>query len=201
MTRTRLLDAAALVAALLLVRVLARGATPAATLARPAPGAATTSRPAPGAATTTRRPAPDVPAAAPTPAAGGGPDATTVRTALATLDRARAAAYDHPVDGDPDAWAARTCPCHAADAARLRALARAGQALRGAATRLVSVADVRAGPGAVTAVVTDRLAPYTTVDRRGRAVARWPGTGPRRWRVTLVRVAGRWLLGAIARAP
>jgi hypothetical protein len=120
---------------------------------------------------------------------------------LSALDRARAAAYADPVTADPDDWAARTCACHAEDVRRLRALAADRLALRGARVTVLSVAVARAGPTSVDVVVTDRLAAYAAVDARGRTVRRWSAAGPRRWRITLVLVAGRWRLGAVARAP
>ncbi len=137
------------------------------------------------------------------------PTPTTVRRVLADLDRARAAAYADPVTGDPDAWAAPACACHAEDARRLRALARDGLALRSAASTLVAVtvlpiaADpaTRVGPDAVDALVVDRTSAYTAVDRTGRAVHHWPASGPRSWRIHLIQVAGRWRIGSIARAP
>jgi hypothetical protein len=192
-TRTRLLLAAALLALALLARAYARPAAPV-TLARPAPAPL-----APGAS-----PAPAAPPR-PAPAVGASPtsglDAPAARALLTALDRARAAAYAEPGAADPDDWAARDCPCHAADAARLRDLARAGTALRGQRTVLLDVTVTRASPAAADLLVTDRLAPYVLVDRAGRVLRRWPQTPPRRWRVTLVRPAGRWLLGAVARAP
>ncbi len=203
MTRTRLL-AAALLAALVAAALVARAAhRPPVTLARPyaplpapaTPAALTPATAPPATATSaTRTSATPAPAAAPA-------DAATARAALRALDRARAAAYADPLTGDPDDWAARTCPCHAADAARLRALARAGRALRGHATRLDAVRVVRATPRALDLVVRDRLGPYTAVDARSRVVARWPATPVRTWRIRLVRAGGRWLLGRIARAP
>jgi hypothetical protein len=166
---------------------------------------------APLARTATASHPPTVASRPPTAASGGpaaspsaaGPDAASVRHLLTALDRARAAGYVDPTTADPDDWAARSCACRDEDVRRLRALARAGLALRAAAVHLVSVsvAVARAGPESVDAVVVDRLAAYVAVDRRGRTVHRWPATGPRRWRITLVLVSGRWRLGAVARAP
>jgi hypothetical protein len=180
MTRARALYAVtALVAAYALLRLVAApGAEPYATLARPAPGvtAGVASGPVP-------------------------PSAAEVRAALAALDAARARGYADPAAADPDEWSARTCACRREDVRRLRSLARRGLALRGHRSRLLSLAVARAGPHEVTLVVTDRVSPYAAVDRRGRTVARWPASGPRRWQVTLVRVADRWVFGRIARAP
>jgi hypothetical protein len=124
-----------------------------------------------------------------------------VRALLAALDRVRAAGYADPAAADPDDWSAPTCPCHAEDARRLRALAAGGHRLRGQAATLHDVAVTAETATRIEAAVTDALAAYTELDPRGRVVARWPATGPRTWRVTLVRVGGRWLLGAVARAP
>lgn len=193
MTRARLLAAsaafAALAAALLLARVaFAPDAPPPVTLAVPAPGASPL--PVPAAS-------PDAP-----PARTGPPDAADLRAALAALDRARAAAFADPAAADPDAWATRTCPCHAADAATLRALARDGLALV-RPTVTIEVLDLAAPPTGARAelLLTDRLGAYTAVDPSGAAVRRWPPSPPRRWRVTLVHVGGRWLFDAVARAP
>jgi hypothetical protein len=193
--RVALAAAALLVVAYAALRALARP-EPYAGLARPAvhpPGPRLVPPLAP----------PLVPAAdPPSPASRRDPPRLpALRAALAALDAARAAGYADPVAADPDSWAARSCACHAADARRLRALARRGLALRGHRTTSLAVTLVRAGPAAATLLVADRLGPYAAVDRRGRAVARWPGTPSRRWLVTLVRPAGRWLLGAVARAP
>lgn len=150
----------------------------------------------------------------------------TLRAVLDALDSARATAYADPLDGDPDAWDAPSCSCHAEDVRRLRDLAASGLALRdvaavsgspppgpaarraGAARRadaprlvVLSLTVTRAGPATVEAVVVDRLLAYAAVDARGRIVRRWPATGPRRWRITFVRTSGRWLIGALARAP
>lgn len=145
---------------------------------------------------TLARPAPSSPAltASPSPP----PD---LRAALVALDAARAAGYADPAAADPDAWSAPSCSCRADDVRRLRALARHGLRLRGHGATVLGLAVVRAGQDRATLLVTDRLGPYAAVDARGRTVARWPASGPRRWRITLVRPSGRWLLGAVARAP
>lgn len=149
----------------------------------------------PGPATTLARAAAD-------PAAAADPThPATLRDTLGALDRARAAGYADPATADPDTWATRRCSCHAEDVRRLRALAARGHALRGQRTTVLGVRVVRAGPGFADLAVTDATTAYTTVDARGRPVARWPGSGRREWRITLVRVAGRWLLGTVARAP
>jgi hypothetical protein len=144
---------------------------------------------------TLARPAPSSPAptASPSP-----PD---LRVSLVALDAARADGYADPAAADPDAWVAPSCACRAEDVRRLRALARRGLRLRGHRTTLLGLAVVRAGPDRATLLVTDRLGSYAAVDARGRTVARWPASGPRRWRITLVRTSGRWLLGTVARAP
>jgi hypothetical protein len=150
--------------------------------------------------------------AAPAAADPSGPlSPAALRETVAALDRARGAAFADPVDGDPDEWATTACPCHAVDADALRALADRRRALRGATFVLLDVAlaprarapgrAVRARTGVLDLLVVDRLGPYVAVDARGRVVARWPGTGPRRWRIRLARVAGRWRIGSIARAP
>lgn len=184
--------ALAVVAALLAAYVLLRAAAtpePYATLARPAAGVPLASAPAPAAAVE-----PAGRRDAPSPGA--------LRAALVALDAARARGYASPPAADPGRWAARTCACHAEDVRRLRSLAARGLALRGHRARLVSFVLVRAGPASAEVVVTDRTAAYAAVDARGRTVARWPASGPRRWRVTLVRTAARWLLGDIgARTP
>jgi hypothetical protein len=149
---------------------------------------------------------PGLPPTASAPRTPPAPDAGAVRAALAALDRARAAAYADPLTGDPDAWALRSCACRAEDVRRLRDLARAGLALRGHAVTVtgLTVLAARAGPSGtfrVDVLVTDRVSAYTAVDRAGRVVRRWPSTGPRRWRLGLVRAAGRWRYAAVARAP
>ncbi|MDQ1712007.1 MAG: hypothetical protein QOE45_1457 [Frankiaceae bacterium] len=207
MFRRRPYLAALLVLALLLavaLRVLAaRSPAPGLTLARPAPGVAQLpATPAP--------PAPSQPSPARPPLAASPPlplpDAAAVRAALATLDRARGVAYADPPGADPGAWATPSCACRGEDVRRLRSLARSGLALRGQAVTVVSVTvlDARAGPAGsvrVDAAVVDRVGAYTAVDRTGRAVRRWPATGPRRWRLTLVLAAERWRYTAVARAP
>lgn len=129
------------------------------------------------------------------------PPAGVLRAALARLDAARVAGFADPAAADPDDWAAPTCSCRAEDVRRLRALAARGLALRGHRAAVLGLRVVRAGPWAATVVVTDRVAGYAVVDRRGRVVARWAPAEPRTWRVTLVRVTGRWLLGRIVRGP
>ena len=192
MDRARLLAAAAvLLVALLLARVaFAPDLAPAGTLAVPAVPSASAGPPS--------EPAPSRPPDVPTPA----PTLDELRAAIARLDAARAAAFSRPADGDPDEWATRSCACHAGDTRALRDLARDGLALRGSGATVDALALAR-GPTPTRAdvVLTDRLRAYQAVDSSGRVVARWPATGPRRWRVTLVRVSGRWLFGAVARAP
>jgi hypothetical protein len=179
--------------------------------APPAAGVPLASAAPPFAAAAPPRSAAPLAAALPTPPArrtalAPTPDAGAVRAALAALDRARAAAYADPLTGDPDAWALRSCACRAEDVRRLRDLARAGLALRGHAVTVtaLTVLAARAGPSGtfrVDVLVTDRVSAYAAVDRAGRAVRRWPSTGPRRWRLGLVRAAGRWRYSAVARAP
>ncbi|HEU0131700.1 MAG TPA: hypothetical protein VFQ85_12000 [Mycobacteriales bacterium] len=175
----------AFLGALLVLRVLTSHEPRTVTLARPAPGAAVPAVPPPAAAP------PASPAAAP-PAL----DAATARSVLAALDAARAAAYAAPATADPAAWAAPSCACLAEDRRRLRDLAARGLALRGHAAVLDAVTL-----DGTTVLVADHAPAYTAVDARGAVVARWPASGPRRWRVTLVRHAGRWLLGCVVRAP
>jgi hypothetical protein len=190
MTRTRLLALLALVAgALLALRIAdARGGPPD-TLALPAYPAA----PVVPASPTARA----VPPASPVPSG----TAVDWRGVLTALDRARAAAYAAPATADPDGWAAPACPCRAEDVRRLRALAAAGRALRGQATVLVDVRVTAATAARADLLVSDRLAAYSEVDARGRPVSRWPVSAVRRWRIRLVRTAGKWRLGAVERAP
>jgi hypothetical protein len=189
MNRVRALAVvAALLAAYVLLRAVA-APEPYATLARPAAPrvtAAPSHSPDPG----------------PPPDRGSAPSAAALRAALVALDAARARGYASPSGADPDLWAARTCACRVEDVRRLRSLAARGLALRGHRARLVSFALVRAGPDSAEVAVTDRVAAYAAVDARGRTVARWPSSGPRRWRITLVRADGRWLFAGIGvRAP
>jgi hypothetical protein len=217
MSRRALLALVAGLAVLALVALrAARSGAPAATLARPAfpaalsalapatpPGPSAAGAPATPLATPPAPSAARAPAPAPTPATPA-PTAATARIALAALDRVRAAAYADPRSADPGAWALPSCACHAEDAHRLRDLARSGLALRGHAVTLTSLAVLaaRAGPAPrVEALVTDRVGAYTAVDAAGRVVRRWPASAPRRWRITLVRTAGRWRYAAVARAP
>jgi hypothetical protein len=235
MNRARLYAAAAaLLAALVLARVLAPSSAPPTTLALPAadaptdpsaaasgsldteavaaPAGAATSAAPPGTASPGAPPggAPGTASAAPPSArparparpADAPPDLPALRAALARLDAARTAAFADPPHADPGAWAAPSCACYAADAERLRALARDGTALRGHRMTIRSVA--LAAPATATRAdltVVDSLAAYTAVDRSGRVTGRWPATGERRWRVTLVLVSGRWLVGGVTRAP
>lgn len=148
---------------------------------------------------------PAAPPGSPSPVARGQarpPTLAEVRDALTRLDAYRGAAFAEPADGDPDAWAARTCACHRDDTERLRDLARDGLALRGHGVTVESVAFA-APPTATHAelLVTDRATAYAVVDAAGRTVSRWPASGPRRWRVTLVDAGGRWLIGRLARVP
>lgn len=209
MTRSRLAAAAALLAAALLVlRIYGARNGPPDTLAVPAPfaslGAAPsgTGVPSPAVAasvTAAARSGTAVPSPGP---AAASPDPTRVALAvLAGLDRARASGYADPAAADPDDWAAPDCPCHAEDARRLRALAALGHHLRGQSTAVRALTVVAATPDRVDATFTDTVAAYEEVDARGRPVARWPAAPPRRWRVTLVTIAGRWRFGAFARAP
>jgi hypothetical protein len=183
MTRTRLLALLALVAGALLALRLAdaRGGPPD-TLALPAYPTAYPPTGSPG------------PSPSPSPAV----DWSAV---LADLDRARAAGYADPPAADPRDWAARSCACWAEDVRRLRALAAAGHALRGQSGTLVGVRVTAAGAARADLLVRDRLAAYAEVDARGRPVTRWPASAVRRWRIVLVRVAGKWRLGAVERAP
>ncbi|HWL35135.1 MAG TPA: hypothetical protein VNQ77_02980 [Frankiaceae bacterium] len=177
--------ALAAVVALLAAYVLLRAAAapePYATLARPAFSAP---------------PAPLPLEPSPPPSRRDPPSPAAVRAVLVALDAARTRGYASPPGADPDRWAARSCACHAEDVRRLRSLAARGLALRGHRARLVSFVLVRAGPAVAEVAMTDRTAAYAAVDARGRTVARWPASGPRRWRMTLVRTAGRWLLGDI----
>ncbi|HVF04657.1 MAG TPA: hypothetical protein VNA20_07455 [Frankiaceae bacterium] len=196
MSRVRLSLAAALLVLAAYVGLRAHlRPDPYATLARPAvlapPRSAAPSAPA--------RP-PSVPSSSASPSAAP-PSSAALRATLRALDRARAAGFADPVGADPDAWAARSCACRAEDVRRLRDLAARGLALRGHRAELLRVELVRAGPASARVAVTDRLGGYAAVDARGRTVARWPASPERRWLVTLVRVDGRWLLGAVARAP
>lgn len=184
MNRVRAL---AVVVALLAAYVLLRAASapePYATLARPALSGAP--------------PAPVPLEPGPPPSRRDPPSPAVLRAALVALDAARTRGYASPPGADPDRWAARSCACHAEDVRRLRSLAGRSLALRGHRARLVSFVLVRAGPAVAEVVVTDRTAAYAAVDARGRTVARWPALGPRRWRLTLVRTAGRWLVGDIS---
>ncbi|HEV2890956.1 MAG TPA: hypothetical protein VGX28_11335 [Frankiaceae bacterium] len=206
MNRARLLAAAAaLLAALVLARVAFAPAPPATTLALPAPAAPNApaaSLPPPPTALSGPPTAPPGPPSAPAASAPGAPTLGDLRAALADLDAARATAFADPLTADPDVWADRACACHADDARRLRDLARAGLALHGHRVTLDSVTLRRPPtPERAELLVVDRAAAYAAVDARGRPVSRWPATGPRRWYVTLVRVAGHWAFGQIARAP
>ncbi|HEX8003141.1 MAG TPA: hypothetical protein VF519_10650 [Mycobacteriales bacterium] len=212
MNRARLLAAAvALLAGLLLARALFAPPPPV-PLALPVPAASLSPAspaappPAPPAATWTNAASspPAASPAAPAPASATAPSPPTpaeLRAALAALDATRAAAFARPAGADPGAWADPRCACHADDARRLRDLARDGLALRGHRVTLVSLAVTRATATRADLLLVDRAAGYAAVDRSGRAVARWPESGPRRWRVTLVRAGGRWLFGQVARAP
>lgn len=188
--------AAILAVALALARLLRPDVPATPVLALPAPG--TTPAAASPASSATR----PTTSSAPASASARPPAAADLRAALTALDAVRAAAYAAPLDGDPDAWATRDCACHADDVRRLRDLARDGTALRGQRITVDSLALVAPPtPEHADLVVVDRMTAYTAVDAAGRVVARWPASGPRRWRVTLVRVRDRWLLGAVARAP
>lgn len=189
--RVALAVAALVVAAYAVLRATARP-EPYATLARPAAGAQPVPL-RPAVVAMSEPPDPAGPRDAPAPGA--------LWAAFRRLDRARAAGYADPLAADPDAWAARSCACHAEDARRLRDLAARGLRLRGHRATVTAFALVRAGPARAVLLVSDRLAPYAAVGRSGAVAARWPGSPLRRWRVTLVRDSGRWLLGAVARAP
>jgi hypothetical protein len=128
--------------------------------------------------------------------------ATNWPATLAALDAARSAAFAR---ADSAALADVYLPGSAVLAADRALLARyAARRTRVANLHLVADAVTPATParGDVGVLdVTDRLLPYTVVDASGRTVARYPGRGAARWRITLRHTGRGWRVAEVTRVP
>jgi hypothetical protein len=108
---------------------------------------------------------------------------------------------DGVVDG-LDAVYTADSPLRAADAQHLRALAAAGERLRGFAPEVVAVTEAQASGEEVLLRLVDRWPGYAVVavaDRDGRALREEPGRGESAVRLVLVRTGHGWRIASAER--
>jgi hypothetical protein len=90
-------------------------------------------------------------------------------------------------------------PALRADTAAVRALAEAGATATGVRHELRAVRVTSVGADRVRLVVTDRMAGYRIVDRRGTVLRTVPARAEAAFRVDLRRTASGWRIATVAR--
>jgi hypothetical protein len=117
---------------------------------------------------------------------------------LTALDAARSAAFARADARGLDAVYVPGSAPHRSDTALLTRHARRGERVADLHLVVVRATATATSPGEATLDVTDRLLPYTVVDRMGRVVRRWPGRGDQHWRITLHKNGSTWRIAAVS---